>query len=437
MLSVPNVICNIMCKSMTLGVVPREWTKGVINILPKGGDLTNPGNWRPITQTSIYGKILEKLVQTRLLEYLLDNNILSDYQFGFLPGRSTQLAVFELLKHVYSAFNNKKLFGAVCLDVSKAFDCIDHTKLFDKMKSCGLTNHVIDWFKRYFCQSQSVRFNDTVSSTLPVETGIGQRTILGPLVFILYINDVIAKVTNLKVNMYADDSAENCLKLNAQKTKALVLGSRYKTMNLNLENKFVLQGVDLDFTVTYNYLGVLLDKNMTLIPLLTRVRNLVSNKIYTLVKIRNLITTTCALSIYKQTILPLLDFCGFALISCNISDRLDLQTLQNHALRVCYNVKLQDRVSIKNMHVRAKLLSLEQRQQIQIPTPMFIYKERHNDVRRIYNLPTRAAELYALVRERYNCVKYKNNPYYKRSLLWDTLPLMVPLNCFFLTRRTG
>ena len=455
MLAIPGVICDIMCKSLTLGVVPSEWTKGVINILPKGGELSNPGNWRPITQTSIFGKILEKLVQSRLLKYLMDNHILSDNQFGFLPGRSTQLAVFELLKHVYSALNNKKIFGAICLDVSKAFDCIDHSKLFDKMKSCGLNNQVIKWFKSYFRRSQSVRFNDQISPTLPVETGIGQGTILGPLVFIFYINDVISRVANLKVNMYADDCLiysvgnnwntmfpkiqeglnsfqkwcyDNCLKLNVSKTKSLLLGSGYKTKNLNLRNKFELNGEKLEFTDVYNYLGILLDKNMTLIPLLTRVKHVVSNKIYMLVKIRYLITCICALSIYKQTILPLLDFCGFVLISCNISDRSDLQTMQNHALRVCYNVRLRDRVSIRNMHIRANLLSLEQRRQIQILSMMFIYKQRHVEVGRVYVRPTRAAERFAFVRERYNCVKYKNSPYYKGSLLWDALPPIV-CNC--------
>ena len=163
MLSIPNIICEIMCKSLSIGSIPSSWTKGTINIIPKGGDLTDPGNWRPITQTSIFSKILEKLVHKRLLRHLMNNNILSDYQFGFLPGRSTQLAIFELLKQVYSAFNNKKLFGAICLDVSKAFDCINHNKL----KSCGVSGDVLLWFSSYFSRTQIVRFNENMSSSFP------------------------------------------------------------------------------------------------------------------------------------------------------------------------------------------------------------------------------------------------------------------------------
>ena len=111
MLVVPNVVLAICNKTLVTGKIPRNWTKGTITVLPKDGDLTDPGNWRPITQTSIFANILEKLVHTWLLKYFLDNHIFSDYQFGFLPGRSTQLVVFELTKQIYSALNNKKFVG--------------------------------------------------------------------------------------------------------------------------------------------------------------------------------------------------------------------------------------------------------------------------------------------------------------------------------------
>ena len=88
---------------------------------------------------------------------------------------------------------------------------------------------------------------------------------------------------------------------------------------------------------------------MTLFPLLVKLKKSVIAKIYSLIKIRDMIMTTCAITIYKQTILPILDYSGFISISCNISDRNDLQTLQNHALRICYNVRLQDRVSIVDL----------------------------------------------------------------------------------------
>ena len=261
MLSIPDVICQIMTKSFISGTIPLDWTKGVINVIPKGGDLTDPGNWRSITQMSIFAKILEKLVYKRLLRYLLNNRIPSDYQFVFLPGRSTQLAIFQLPKQIYSSFNNEKVFGSICLDVSKAFDCIYHVKLIEKMASCGISDSVLKWFKCFFTRTQSVRSNDIISSIKRVYTGIGQGTILGPLFYVLYINDVTHNIAYLLINMNAYDCLiytignnwnlmfpsiqdglnaiqqwfiENSLKLNVSKTKALILGTHHKTACIDL-----------------------------------------------------------------------------------------------------------------------------------------------------------------------------------------------------------
>ena len=258
-------------------------------------------------------------------------------------------------------------------------------------------------------------------------------------------------IANLRINMYADDCliytignnwdrmrpklqdglhcfetwcVNNSLKLNARKSKALVLGPNSKISALNMNNRFILNGQHLEYTKSYNYLGIMIDQHMSLQSLLSKLKSTVSNKIYSLVKIRDSITMKCALTIYKQTILPLLDYSGFVTISCNISDRMALQTLQNNALRVCFNVRLRDRVAVKGMHNRANLLSLEQRRQIQVLCLMFIHKYRDLNARRIHHRMTRAANIYSFVRERYNCTKYRTSPYYKGSLLWDALPLV-------------
>ena len=141
-----------------------------------------------------------------------------------------------------------------------------------------------------------------------------------------------------------------------------------------------------------------------------------------LAKVRNNVTLKGALAIYKQTILPLFDYTGFMEMSFNVSDRNELQILQNNGLRICYNVRLRDMVSIERMHNLAHLLSLDQRRQKQVLFLMFIHKNRHVEACRIHPTNTRAANVYSFVREKYNNVKYKNSSYYKGSLLWDTLP---------------
>ena len=191
--------------SLRLSIFPRLWTIGYVNVIPKGGDLNKPGNWRPITQTNLYAKILEKIVQKRLLSHLMENNILSKYQFGFLPGKSTQLAVFDLVKNIYSAINNKKVFGAACLDISKAFDCINHRILISKLRKLCLSEQTLNWFDSYLDRNQELCFNGITSDRISIRSGIGQGTIVGPIIFLIYINDIVSMLPDVRINMYADD----------------------------------------------------------------------------------------------------------------------------------------------------------------------------------------------------------------------------------------
>ena len=444
----PLEIVFLFNTSIRTGIFPTFWAKGTVTVIPKKGKLSDPSNWRPITQTPIFAKIFEKLIHRRLLNYFEENDILTPYQYGFRPGRSTQESIFDLIKVIYSGLNNKKLIATVCLDVCKAFDCINHDLLVHKLRKIGFSNGTISWFQSYLSRSQIVKFKDTFSEPLTVRSGIGQGTILGPLIFIFYINDIVCSTGCLKINMYADDCIlfnsgnnwprmsvnvqselsnvyhwcqRNRLKLSETKSKVLLFGSIGKLKQVDYSYILKLGNTDLDFVPKYKYLGVSLDKHMNLTSLLSDVKRNVSGHLFKLRKLRSKITTFCAISIYKQTVLPLFDYAGYLLHSANVSDRNDLQVLQNDALRTCYNVRRRDRMSIKNLHVEAKLLSLDQRQIIQLLSLMFIHHQRHN-VRRPAPRATRNADRYKFHTERYNNVKYKNSPYFKGSELWDNLP---------------
>ena len=105
----PDKIASLFDASLMTSAYPTEWKRGHVNLIPKQGLLSNPSNWRPITQTHIFGKNLEKIVHRNLFSYLLDHGIISDRQYGFLPGRSTHEAIFYLSRHIYSSINNKKI----------------------------------------------------------------------------------------------------------------------------------------------------------------------------------------------------------------------------------------------------------------------------------------------------------------------------------------
>ena len=175
-------------------------------------------------------------------------------------------------------------------------------------------------------------------------------------------------VTNVQMNLDNVDSRcqRNRLKLSESKSKVVLFGSNEKLKKVDYTNTVHIGDTHLDFVDKYKRLGVNLDKYMNLTSLLSDVKNNVSGHLFKLRKIRQTTTTFCAILIYKQTILPLLDYAGFLLFSLNASDRYDLQILQNDALRTCYNVRLRDCMSIKKLHAEANLLSLDQRQIIQL-----------------------------------------------------------------------
>ena len=123
----PSAILHFFKKSLQYGIFPRSWATGYINILPKGGDKTNPSNWRPITQTCVPAKMLEKIVQNRLVSFLNEQDVLDTKQFGFRKGYSTQKAIFELLCDMHVSLNADNIMGLLFLDISKAFDSLDHS----------------------------------------------------------------------------------------------------------------------------------------------------------------------------------------------------------------------------------------------------------------------------------------------------------------------
>ena len=202
---IPDKIADLYNTSLTTALYPTDWSLGYVNLIPKQGDLSNPSNWRPITQTNLFGKNLEKLVHKHLLRYFLEQGVITDRQYVFLPGRSTQEAIFDLVRHIYSSINNKKLMGLLFLDISKAFDCILHERLLLKLREVGCDVNVLRWFASYLHRKQVVTYNGVDSPISIVPTGIGQGTILGPLIFIFYMNDIVDKLFYVKVSMYADD----------------------------------------------------------------------------------------------------------------------------------------------------------------------------------------------------------------------------------------
>ena len=278
--------------------------------------------------------------------------------------------------------------------------------------------------------------------------GIAQGTVLGPIIFIFYINDIFECARYVKMSLFADEcllylsgnnwdslqrkiqydfdaiiewTFRNSLRLNHSKTKAMILGSRNKLSNLSSPTAFNMGGVEINFVNSHLYLGVMIDSTMSLSQLTKDVKKRLSNKIFTFRKIRRFLTFDAAVAVYKQTILPIIDYAGFILLSCNKEERNDFQKLQNDILRICTMSRLADKVSIYELHAKCKIISLEQRMRKQLLWLMYILS-RDNEFLKVANRVTRnAVKIMFKVPAKISPL-YEKSPYYLGTKLWNELP---------------
>ena len=188
-LSIP--LTHIYNQSITMGIIPDALKISKVIPVYKNGIMTNPGNYRPIAILSPFAKILERLVYNQLESFLNKYKILSDFQFGFRKGRSTEQAILEMTDQLKTNIDHKKLTCGIFLDLSKAFDTVNHDILLDKMYKYGIRGIPHHWFSDYLRNRlQFVQIDDVKSSMLSIKCGVPQGSTLGPLLFLLYINDI-------------------------------------------------------------------------------------------------------------------------------------------------------------------------------------------------------------------------------------------------------
>ena len=311
------------------------------------------------------------------------------------------------MKDIYEAKNSNLNTGLLFLDVQKAFDSLDHNILLSKLQTLGSSGKMLNWFYSYLDRTQRVRHNGQVSSELKFKCGILQGSCLGPTLFIFYINDVFRCIDDdINIMMFADDCVlyqsdvccnvvcerlqyglndyvawglENNMHLNAMKTKSMLITP---TTQYNLYRPLSTGGKVIQFVNTFNYLGVLLDDKLSFTPYYNLVKRRVGNKIFVLSKIRKFVDNMTALLIYKQAILPLLEYAGFILGSCNVGQRRELQILQNNALRLCKRYYLLDMIQIDRLHDECKLLGLEQRRRKQLLRLMYLHSRNESNIKK-------------------------------------------------------
>ena len=193
--------------SLSTGLVPDKLKIAKIATVFKKDDPHKFDNYRPISILPSISKLLEKCIYNRLYSFCLNNKILTDSQYGFRKNHSTAHALIELQDKILTAIHTNKFCIGIFMDLSKAFDVVDHKILLSKLEHYGVRGLPLSWFKSYLSnRSQYVVYNNSSSDFCSITHGVPQGSILGPLLFLIYINDLIHSSNKFDYIMYADDT---------------------------------------------------------------------------------------------------------------------------------------------------------------------------------------------------------------------------------------
>lgn len=374
-------LSEVINSSLKEGLFPQELKQSIIKPIFKEGNSKQPENWRPIANISTISKVFEHVFVHRLLDFLFKNNLICKQQFGFVKGRSTTDAMVDFVSNAITALDEKEKTVGVFLDLQKAFDCLDHKTLFERMYDLGVRGVSLDWIKSYLSKRcQKVQVKSKQSSNVAVQYGIPQGSVLGPVLFILYINNITTALPNLQMTIYADDISlifkrkllsdlevecycqlsnlfqylnSNNLHVNPSKTKCLYIKS-----NRNLENQpsIFMNDFELQLEDHCKYLGVIFDKHFSWSLHIDTLCSKLSSQLFLLGRLATYQNVFLMRSVYFSLIESRLRYGIILWGSTSNTNFLRLFRLQKRAIRIMAGVNR--RTSCKTLFKSLNILTL-------------------------------------------------------------------------------
>lgn len=352
-------IFNICISS---GIFPDDWKIARVSPLFKAGERDKCGNYRPISVLSVISKSFEKLLCQQITTYLEENEILYTQQSGFRKGHSTMTSLLNRTNKWLYNMDRGLINGILFLDLCKAFDTVDHEILMQKLAAYGICDMSLKLFSSYLCnRKQMCKVNQTVSQARTLTCGVPQGSNLGPLLFLIYVNDLPHCLKYSSTGMFADDtnltveaktSSEladmlnadlenvhnwllaNRLSLNLDKTEYMVVGTRHSLLRSESELSVKLNNNDIKRVSSSKTLGVIVDEKLKWHQQIDNVSKKVSKALGIIRRVKSFLPRKTLILLYNTVALPHFDYCSAVWGNCSKSLQEKLQKLQNRAARI-------------------------------------------------------------------------------------------------------
>ena len=425
---------DIINASLKFNKFPERWKKAIVKPLPKISNPIVATDYRPISLLPAFSKILEKLVARQMVEYLKATGYLDNLQSAYKQSHSTITALLNVTDDIYEALENSELTFLVLLDYSKAFDCANHRLILAKLQAAGFKNDSLSWITSYLSgRSQKVVAGSDESGWESVINGVPQGSVLGPLLFTILVSDISDAIKRGRYHLYADDtqlyykckvedanatitninsdlknifdySKRNCLKLNAGKSKFIVIGSRpnlkkLKTIVLD-EIKLGPDVIEREYAV--KNLGIMFDEYFSWIKHVNLITAKAYGKLRHAYRFKNFLSPQAKWNLAETYILSQFNYGD--IIMQGLSNQLmqKIQKVQNSCIRFSFGLRKYDHVTVTRKN--NKILCMEDRR-------------LHHSLSLMFKITKNIAPIYLSNRISYRNTLHNHNTRHKNDIV--------------------